>query len=127
MEIKEIQKNRTKKVPEEQRKDKMKKLREEYSKMVKGRFEFSDAPGGVLSFSYRFFPEDLLVTYSFTHGEECEIPMGLVKHLNNTVKKVRTFNDMGVEKTPQELPKTGRKPSFYNRQSRVKFTPLEMY
>ena len=97
--------------------EKMAKLRKEHEKLVKGKFEFIDAQGGWLEFSYRFFPDDLLTNYKFMHGEICEIPMGLVKHLNNTNKKIRQINpqmnDRGVSST-------------FTTQSRVRFTPMEM-
>lgn len=97
--------------------EKLKKLRKEHDKLVKGKFEFIDAMGGWLEFSYRFFPDDLLTNYKFIHGEICEIPLGLVKHLNNTYKKIRNLDpnmsDRGVS-------------SSYTTQSRVRFTPLEM-
>ena len=104
------------------REDLLAKLRKEHEKMVKGKFEFIDAQGGFLEFTYRFFPDDLLVTYKFIHGEICEIPMGLVKHLNNTTKKVRTF---GLNQTG-ELTERGL-PSRFETQSRVRFTPVEMF
>ena len=127
MDIKKFDKNHNHKVPEEQSKDRMEKARKEYYKMVKGRFEFQDAPGGVLTFAHRVFPEDLLVTYTFRHGEICEIPAGLARHLNNCVKKIRTFQDMGDSNNAKELPRAGRKESFYHRDSRVSFKSLDLF
>ena len=121
MEIKKICRSENKKGDPELVKKMMKELRKEHDKMVKGKFEFIDAQGGWLEFAYRFFPEDLLVTYKFYHDEVCEIPMGMVKHINNTVKKIRTFgNTEGV------LPERGL-PSAFTTQSRIRFTPLEMF
>ena len=109
MEIKEIRRSHNKKVDKVKAKELMDALRKEHSKLVKGKFEFIDAQGGWLEFNYRFFPEDLLVTYKLTHGEECEIPMGLVKHLNNTKKKIRTFaSELGNRGVPSSFESISR-------------------
>ncbi len=125
MEIKQLVRSTQKTASKSERDDLMKKMRAEHSKMVKGRFEFLDAQGGWLEFNYRIFPEDLLVTYKFTHGEECDIPMGLVKHLNNTKKKVRNFGIQTGAERGNELPGRGL-PSAYETVSRVRFTPVDV-
>lgn len=125
MEIKTVGRSKANKADPEKVKQRLSELRKEHSKMVKGKFEFLDAQGGWLEFTYRFFPEDILATYKFMHGEICEIPMGLVKHLNNTTKKIRKFGlDNGAERGNM-LPDRGL-PSTYEIQSRVRFTPLEV-
>ena len=125
MEVTQISRKKQKKGDPDVTKALMDKLRKEHSKMVKGKFEFLDANGGFLEFNYRYFPEDMLVTYKFVHNEICEIPLGIVKHLNNTVKKVRSFgmNDGAVR--GNELPHRGM-PSTYTTNSRVRFTPLDV-
>jgi hypothetical protein len=60
------------------------------------------------------------------HGEVCEIPMGLVKHLNNTVKKVRKFGVDQGDTRGNLLPDRGL-PSSYDITSRVRFTPIDMF
>lgn len=125
MQIKEIVRHSQKSVKPEIRKELLEKARKEHGKMVKGKFEFLDAQGGWLEFNYRYFPEDMLVTYKFTHGEVCEIPMGLVKHLNNTVKKVRSFGINNGANRGNELPDRGL-PSSFDVQSRVRFTPIDV-
>lgn len=124
VQIKEIARTKVNKCSAEEAKVLMDKLRKEHSKMVKGRFEFLDAKGGYLEFNYRFFPEDLLVTYKFFHDEICEIPMGLVKHLNNTTKKVRSFNHTEPKSATDNLKGV---PSSYTTESRVRFTPVDMF
>jgi hypothetical protein len=53
------------------------------------------------------------------HGEKCDLPMGIVKHLNNTKKKVRRYS--------MELPSNGQRvPRSYETISRVRFTPLSV-
>lgn len=97
----------------------IRKLRKEHEKLVKGMFEFIDAQGGWLDFTYRFFSDDTIKTIRLFHGEICELPMGIVKHLNNTMKKIRNMSpelkdgDRGV-------------PSTFIKQSRVRFTPVDM-
>lgn len=124
VQIKEIGRTKVNKCSAEEKKELMDKLRKEHSKMVKGRFEFLDAKGGYLEFNYRFFPEDMLVTYKFTHDEICEIPMGLVKHLNNTTKKIRSFNHDSANNASAGLKGV---PSTYTTESRVRFTPVDMF
>ena len=125
MEVKEIVRSSQKTVKPEVRKELLDKARKEHSKLVKGQFEFVDAQGGWLEFNYRFFPEDMLVTYKFVHGEICEIPMGLVKHLNNTVKKVRRFGIESGAQRGNEIPNRGL-PSSYESISRVRFIPMDV-
>lgn len=126
MEVRKIAKKKTIKADPVKVKEMMDKLRKEHSKMVKGKFEFVDAQGGWLEFCYRFFPEDLLMKYKFVHGEICEIPMGLVKHLNNTNKKIRTFGANTGSLIGNELPADRGLPSSCEVVSRVRFTPVEM-
>ena len=123
MEIKEVRRSHNKKCDKVKAKELLDEMRKEHNKLVKGKFEFIDAQGGVLEFNYRVFPEDILVTYKLVHGEVCEIPLGLVKHLNNTIKKVRTI---GVPNAARgnELPARGL-PTSYTPQSRVRFTSVD--
>lgn len=98
----------------------VRKLRKEHQKLVKGKFEFTDAQGGYFEFNWRFFKDDPLVTFKIWHGEETELPMGIIKHLNNTFKKVRSFDP--------DIDQTGAKrgvPSTFTKVSRVKFIPTE--
>ena len=122
MEIREIRRSHNKKFDKVKAKELLDKMRKEHAPMVKGKFEFVDAGGGWIEFNYRIFPEDLLVTYKFVHNEICEIPMGLVKHLNNTVKKIRCFGlDDGSGRGTQ-LPDRGV-PSTFQATSRIRFIP----
>lgn len=98
--------------------DLIKKMRKEHEKMVKGRFDFTDAGGGWIDFTYRFFPGDPIQTIHIEHGEVCELPMGIVKHLNNCKKKVRKQN-MDV------LTKGLDAPAHCEVISRMKFIPVD--
>lgn len=72
--------------------ERIKKMRKEGEKPIKGMFEFIDAQGGWLDFSFRYF-EGPIQTIKIIHGEVCELPTILVKHLNNVYKKVRMMPD----------------------------------
>ncbi|HEX4374886.1 MAG TPA: hypothetical protein VHZ50_16395 [Puia sp.] len=119
MQIKELGRVSKKFLSKEQFDERIKKLRKEHEKPVKGMFEFLDAQGGWLDFAYRIFPEDPLYTIRLNHGEITELPMGIVKHLNNTKKKVR--------KMPSVLNPGERGVGVvceYN--SRIRFTPVDV-
>lgn len=126
MEIKEYNPKKLKTSTPEQYTETIKKLRKEHDKLVKGMFEFIDAQGGWLDFTYKFFPDESIKTIRLVHGEICELPMGIVKHLNNCKKKIRTFNKEILEgiKTASEVRGL---PSTYTVQSRVRFTPVDMF
>lgn len=118
MEILEINKKSKNTYDPAQRDAMYKEMRKKDEKLVKGRFEFVDAQGGWFEWSYRKYKGELFQKIKFMHGEECEIPMGWVKHLNNTVRKVRRYN--------LELPSHGGKvPRSFEMQSRVRFTPID--
>ena len=104
--------------------EKEKKLRKEHEKLVKGKFEFVDAQGGWVDFAYRWFKGEPIQVYRLFHGEVCELPMGVVRHLNNTYKKVRNFAANTPDKAAELV---GRGvPSTYEVQSRIRFTPMEV-
>lgn len=119
MEVKEIHRKPMNKMAPEKRDEMIKKLEKEHDKPIKGMFEFIDAQGGWLDFSYRFFPGHPIQTFRFIHGEICEIPMGIVKHLNNIKAKVRKLNNI-------ELSANGKAPVSYEVRSRVRFTPMDV-
>lgn len=123
MQIKETNPHRYKMPSEAEKtkaKEKMEKMRKEGEKLVNGMFEFLDAQGGWLDFSYRFFPGEPIRTVRINHGEICDLPMILVKHLNNVWKKVRAPN--------RQMGENGQfisGPSV-ERISRTRFTPMDV-
>lgn len=119
MQIKELSRASKKFLTKEKYEDLVKKLRKEHEKPVKGMFEFLDAQGGWLDFAYRYFKDDPLYTIRLNHGEITELPMGIVKHLNNTKKKIRKMSD-------QLQPGQRGIPSTYDVVSRVRFTPIDV-
>ena len=97
----------------------IKKKRAEDERMVRGKFEFVDAQGGWFEFSNRIWPGELIKVIKIFHNEVCELPMGLVKLLNNCVRKIRRYN--------LELPSHGGKtPRTFETMSRVRFIPLDV-
>jgi len=124
MEVRELTKKTQKTLPREQYDELLKKERKAADKLCKGMFEFLDAQGGWLEFSYRWFPGEAIKVIKLIHGEICELPMGIVKHLNNTKKKVRRY-DMS---NAGNIGESGRVnlPRSYETISRVRFTPVDV-
>jgi regulatory protein YycH of two-component signal transduction system YycFG len=118
VEIREYNRKQSARMAPEKYEEEIKKLRKAHDRLIKGRFEFVDAQGGWIEFAYRFFKGDMLIVYKLFHGEETELPAGLVKHINNTKKKVRKFS------TTLD-PNARGVPSTYEVQSRINFIPLE--
>lgn len=118
MEVIEINKRKFAPASESERaksKGMMEKMRKDGEKLIKGMFEFVDAQGGWLHFSYRFFPGEPIRTVKITHGEIVDVPMVLAKHLNNVYKKVRMMAENADK---------GR--GSITRISRTRFTPVDM-
>ncbi len=124
MQIQEFHKKRANTLPPDKCEELVKKARKEYDKPCKGLFEFIDAQGGWLDFTERTFKDQPILTIRLTHGEICELPMGIVKRLNNTKKKVRTFG-LNTAQLKGELPAHGKLPSSFETISRIRFTPVD--
>jgi hypothetical protein len=119
MEIREITNKIRRTLPEPERVELVKKNRKEDDKIRTGMFEFLDAQGGWLDFSYRKYPGESVKIIRIIHGEICDLPMGIIKHLNGTKKKVRKYN--------LELSNDGSKPArSYDTISRCRFTPTDV-
>ena len=120
MEIKEISRKTKNKLTPDKYEELVKKLRKEGDVLIKGQFEFTDAQGGWIDFVWRYFKGEPIMIIKLVHGEICELPRSIVKHLNNTYRKVRRYDAAGL--------KDGQKvPGVYEKQSRVKFIPLEAF
>lgn len=120
MQIKEFHRHQKTKVNKAEMDETIKKLRKERERLVKGRFEFIDAQGGWLAFNYRYFPGDPILSIRINHGEVVELPLGIVKDLNNTVKKVRKMDTEALKNVDRVAPFN------FEIQSRVRFTPIEV-
>lgn len=95
--------------------EKIKKMQKEGEKLVKGVFEFIDAQGGWLPFSYRWYPGEPIRTVTINHGEIIEIPLDLARHLNNVYKKVRVVRENADQ---------GR--DVVTKYSRTRFIPMDI-
>lgn len=120
MEVRELRKKIKNHKPKAEVEAMIKQMRKEDEKLVKGQFEFVEAEGGFFEFALRLYPGDQIQLFTLVHGEICTIPMGVVKHLNGTKKKIRRYKD--VEQMP-----TGplRTPKTYETTSRVRFVPCD--
>jgi len=119
MEVRELNKKAKNRLPAAERDELVKKMREEDDKIRTGMFEFIDAQGGWLEFAYRKYPGEPIQMIKMIHGEICDLPMGIIKHLNNTKRKIRRYN--------MELSQEGKKmPRSYETVSRVRFTPTDV-
>lgn len=115
MQVLEVVKKNYKKASDEEKvkaKELMEKNRKEDQKLVRGKFEFIDARGGWLEFNYRKYPGEPILFLKVMHGEVCDMPIGIVKHLRSCVHKIKkpTFDLQGVLQNQETL-------------SRVAFTP----
>jgi hypothetical protein len=115
MEIREYTKKLKNTMDPERRDELIKKIRKEHDKMCKGKFEFCDANGGWFEFTYRYFNEPIKYI-KLVHGEIVDLPMGIVKHINNTVRKVR--NLAGIDDK-------GKARFTIERTSRIRFIPVD--
>lgn len=120
MEVRELRKKITNHKPKAEVEAMIKKARDEDSKLVKGQFEFVEAEGGFFDFSLRIYPGEQIQIYRLNHGEICTIPMGVVKHLNGTKKKIARYAN--VEQAPSGPIKS---PMIVETMSRVRFIPID--
>lgn len=131
VQVKELCSKNRKFLPPEKMEDLVKKMRKDGEKMIKGMFEFTDAQGGYLDFTYRFFKGEPIMTIRLIHGEICDLPAAIVKHINNTYKKVRVFGEDKKEENSaimgRRLPDRGSQTSqIYQKTSRCKFIPMDV-
>ncbi len=119
MEVRELTLKKKNSMPSAEKEKLVKDNRSRDDKLMKGMFEFIDAQGGFLEFAYRNYPGESIKMIKLIHGEICDLPMGIVRHLNNTRRKVRRYN--------LELPYVGGKPPrSFETVSRVRFTPMDV-
>ncbi len=63
--------------------DKFEAQRKEDARVVKGIFQDNELRGGTVKFPFRKWKGDPVVTYELTDGQEYELPLGVVRHLNS--------------------------------------------
>lgn len=73
------------KMTAEQLKKNIKYLREKDAEKVRGKFHYHEVPGGVLSFTYKYWPGEQPETYTLYDGEFYTLPLGVAKHLNKNI------------------------------------------
>jgi hypothetical protein len=130
VQVRELGTKNRKVLPPEKMEELVKKMRKDGEKMVNGMFEFSEAQGGYIEFSYRFFKGEPISTIRIVHGEICDLPAIIVKHINNTYKKVRMFGeDNPATNSPNAgrmLPSKGNPSHIYQKTSRIRFIPTDV-
>lgn len=57
--------------------------RKEESRLIKGIFQDHEKSGGSVSFPFKKFRGDEIKSYTLVDGHEYELPLSVVKHLNN--------------------------------------------
>jgi len=60
-------------------------LKSRDSQLVKGRFNYTEMPGGTLSFVYKAYEGDPVIRYDLKDGEIYYLPISVARHLNNNV------------------------------------------
>lgn len=63
--------------------DKFEQMRKEDRRLVKGIFQDNELKGGNVTFPFRKWKGDPVETFTLIDGQEYELPMGVVKHLNS--------------------------------------------
>lgn len=63
--------------------DEFERRRKEDSRMIKGIFQDHEVKGGTVQFPFRKWKGDPVEMYSLTDGQEYELPLAVVKHLNS--------------------------------------------
>lgn len=63
--------------------DKIEQMRKEESRLVKGIFQDNEVKGGTLKFPFKKYKGDHIITYSLTDGQEYELPLMVVRHINS--------------------------------------------
>jgi hypothetical protein len=69
--------------PIEQKNDAFENERKADSRKVKGVFRDLEVKGGTLKFYFKKWPGEEIMPYELTDGCEYELPVGVIKHLNN--------------------------------------------
>lgn len=68
--------------PKKAAKERLHKIMQEESRMVKGVFKCYECPGASSTFSVRKYPGQHTQTFTFQDGKEYEVPLWVARHLN---------------------------------------------
>lgn len=102
--VKEIRNFGKSKLTEEQKKKSsamIETARKADAKLVKGVFKNLESPGGVLQFAHHQYKGEPTRVYTMKDGEECEIPLGVAKHLNTNCKYAKKVYANVLQKNAQ--------------------------
>lgn len=77
--------------------------RKKDAKLVKGRFNYLEIPGGTLRFVYRAYKGDPVIRYELKDGEIYQLPVGVAKHLNNNVGRIEHKYLLDAHGRPSQL------------------------
>ena len=89
---------------------------EEEARLVKGIFRCHEPRGGQVMFSFKKYPWDDVVKYTFNDGETYTIPLAVARHLNNNCNYVQHTNVLGPDGRPTKNT-SGKKVSRMNFES----------
>ena len=92
--------------------DKFEQMRKEDSKIIKGVFRDNELHGGTVSFPFRKWKGDPVKNYTFTDGQEYEIPLAVAKHLNSGCCYEKHSYLLGTDGKPIKNPKKEHRFSF---------------
>jgi hypothetical protein len=74
--------------PTQKKKQNIAQLAAKDKQLVRGRFNYHEVPGGVLSFVYRAYKGEPVIRYDLKDGEIYNLPLGVARHLNNDVGQI---------------------------------------
>lgn len=89
--------------------------RVEDARIVRGKFNYIECPGGILEFSFKKYKGDPIVKYSLKDGEVYSIPLMVAKHLNtNCAYPSYTFKNDEAGRPQTTVAEMIRRTSFQN-------------
>lgn len=96
---------------------KIEALRKEENKLVDGIFKNLEVPGGDLTFSYRKFKGDPILTFTLKHNQRYKLPLGVARHLNSQCYYPKHKYLLGPDGQPLPETEIGMKEHRYAFQS----------
>jgi hypothetical protein len=92
--------------------DKWEDQRIRESRLVKGRFQCHEAKGGSIEFVFKKFKGDKVQKYKLRDGGEYELPISVVKHLNEDCN-YPVYHET-IDNNGDKLQEVGRRVQRYN-------------
>lgn len=91
---------------------------------VRGKFSFTEVPGGTLNFSYRKYKQDSRKAYSLEDGKVYTLPRGVAKHLATTGKY--PIHEYATDEAGKPIVRIGRMKQRYNFESLEFFDDIDV-